>query len=161
MPGGGGAGVLPPVWDLPRGTATVAFACVVGSVNPIKVNDIWNGPSGNGGGPTDVESFDGIAGIVDRENAMFVTGVFLTAAEPRDPAPDRLDFTDKEHFDLLAPRVGQVFFIGDGVDHRYRVPKGATRLFVGFADAYFYAGRPGWYGNNAGQVELTVEAAAS
>jgi hypothetical protein len=129
---------------------------VVGSVNPIRSNPDWNGPAGNMVGPTRVTSFDGISGILDEHNAMFLTGVFLADDEPADPAPDRLDFTDAETFDELAPALGQTFLIGDGVGRRYRVPDGATRLFVGFADAYFYVGKPGYYGNNVGEVEVTV-----
>ena len=158
MPGGGGAGQLPPVWILPRGTTVVTFPCVEGLVNPIRSNPDLNGPEGNGTSPTRISSFQGISGIVDNHNAMFLTGVFLTDAEPADPAPEPLDFTDAESFKELSPLVGQTFLIGDGVGRRYKVPAGATRLFVGFADAYFWVGKPGYYGNNSGQIEVTVAA---
>jgi hypothetical protein len=86
---------------------------------------------------------------------MFLVGVFLTDSPPSKPAPPRLDFTTRE-FDLLAPRIGQTFLIGDGKGHKYRVPSGATRLFVGFADAFGYQGAPGWYENNAGNLTVTA-----
>jgi hypothetical protein len=87
---------------------------------------------------------------------MFLVGVFLTDDEPSDPAPPPLDFTGDEEFEELAPEIAQTFFIGDGEGRTFRVPTGATRLFLGFADAFLYEGPPGWYGNNAGEFEVTV-----
>jgi hypothetical protein len=84
---------------------------------------------------------------------MFLVGVFLTDAVPSDPAQDRLDFTDGEDFQELAPEIGQTFLVCDGKGRTYRVPAGATRLF---ADAFLYEGAPGWYGNNAGELQVTV-----
>ena len=161
MPGGGGRGSLPPVWTLPgTGDRIVTISCAVGMVNPVRDENAWNGPEGDGRGPTDVESFEGIAGIVDFNNGMFVVGVFLTDDVPTDPAPERLDFSSGEDFDLLEPSIAQTFFVGDGKSRRFRVPPGATRLFLGFADGFRYVGKPGWYNNNVGQLEVTVEVAA-
>ena len=129
------------------------------------MNDDWNGPTGDGSGPTDVKSLGGISGIVNRTNGMFLVGVFLTDLAPPDPAPPRLDFSSTstggpppvgERFTELAPEIGQTFLIGNGKGHRYVVPDGATRLFLGFADAYLYVGCPGWYGNNDGNLKVTV-----
>ena len=157
VPGGGGRGTMPPELSLPTGAArTVSFPSVSGQVNPIRDSAPWNGPEGNKVGPTDVESFEGISGILDSHNAMFFVGVFLSDAEPADPAPERLDFTGKEDFELLEPRIGQTFFIGDGGARRFRVPAEATRLFLGFADAYFYVGPPGYYNNNQGELLVKV-----
>jgi hypothetical protein len=90
--------------------------------------------------------------------------VFLTDEEPADPAPARIDFTDNEDFDRLQPEIAQTFFIGDGVGRSYLVPDDATRLFLGFADAYSGAGycngKPGYYDNNAGELEVTVAVSA-
>jgi hypothetical protein len=72
------------------------------------------------------------------------------------PAPPRLDFTDRERFDTLAPAMGQTFLIGDGKGRRFVVPANATRLYVGFADAAGYQGRPGWYANNAGHLNVVA-----
>jgi hypothetical protein len=94
---------------------------------------------------------------------MFLVGVFLTDNPPSTSPPDRLDFTKGERFKALAPEIAQTFFIGDGRDRTFHVPQGATRLFLGFADAYsgghFYQGDPGFYGNNGGQLCVAVEAA--
>jgi hypothetical protein len=157
QPGGGGGGTLPPFWRLPAGeNRIVTFPSITGEVNPIVGGAPYNGPGGDGVGPTDVKSLRGISGIVDRKNGMFLVGVFLGIGTPKRPAPARLDFTDAEQFDVLEPKLGQTFLIGDGKDRSYRVPTGATRLFVGFADAFLYQGLPGWYGNNAGRLQVTV-----
>ena len=159
-PGGGGGGVLHP-WLLPRGSArVVTFPRITGKVTPIAGEVRYNGPAGDHRGPTNIESFKGISGIMDFTNGMFLVGVFLGDSPPKRPAPQRLDFTETEQFDVLAPPIGQTFFIGDGKGRSYRVPRGATRLFVGFADGFFYQGAPGWYGNNAGQLRVTVAVAA-
>lgn len=158
-PDGGGEGVLPPEWPLSPGSALVTFPSVTGKVNPVVMERDFNGPGGDHIGPTDIESYQGISGIVNAKNAMFVVGVFLTDDPPSDPAPPRLDFTDEE-FDLLEPEIGQTFLIGDGIGRRYRVPAGATRLFLGFADSSGFHGPPGYYNNNSGDVVVTVEVEA-
>lgn len=159
-PSGGGGGTQPPGWRLPVGSArVVTFPSVTGTVSPISGERPYNGPGGDGTaglGPTDIASWRGISGIVDRKNGMFLVGVFLGKGEPRLPAPDRLDFTGRERFDTLEPALGQTFFIGDGRGRRYAVPDTATRLYLGFADGYFYKGQPGWFGNNAGRLKVIV-----
>jgi len=159
-PAGGGAGSLPPAWELPSGSTIVTILCATGKVTPYTAQALRNGPAGDrlgaGGVNTDVTSYEGISGIVNQGNGMFLVGVFLTDAVPSDPAPPRLDFTDGENFEELAPEIAQTFLVGDGVGRTFRIPAGATRLFLGFADARGYSGSPGWYGNNAGALEVTV-----
>lgn len=159
-PGGGGGGALPTLVELASDAAVVTFTCVTGDLTPYVGQPLFNGPNGDragvGGADTNVTSYRGISGIINRGSGMFLVGVFLTDAEPSDPAPARLDFTDGEDFSELAPEIGQTFFIGDGVGRTYRVPAGATRLFLGFADAFNYVGAPGWYANNGGSLEVTV-----
>lgn len=133
---------------------------MTGEVNPIVDVYDYNGPEGDGRGPTDVNSYGGIAGLVHRRNAMFLAGVFLTDEAPSEPSPPRLDFTQNEDFDVLAPKIGQTFFVGDGQERRYTVPADATRLFLGFVDARFFVGDPGFYNNNAGELVVTVELTA-
>ena len=164
-PGGGGAGIVPPELPLPSGTRIVTFPSVTGEVSPIEMVG-YNGPGGDLTSDTDVESFGGISGIIHHSNGMFLVGVFLTDDLPADPAPARLDFTDGEQFGLLKPEIGQTFFIGDGVERRYRLPPGATRLFLGFVNAYtpgdplhLTHGEPGYYDNNAGELEVKVDLA--
>jgi hypothetical protein len=160
-PGGGGGGTQPPGWRLPAGEGrVVTFPSISGSVTPLSGSSPYNGPEGdhdaNGFGPSDFESLRGISGIVDSKNKMFLVGVFVGDGEPPLPAPPRLDFTDREHFDRLAPVLGQTFFIGDGSGRRYEVPNNATRLYVGFADAYPFSRQAGYYGNNGGRLEVVA-----
>lgn len=157
-PAGGGPGTLPPMWEIPNGASTMAVTDTVGTVKPVPMSG-GNGAAGAGPGlPTDIGSHDGISGIVNRNNTMFLVGVFLTDAEPKaGEHPDRLGFTDGEDFTELAPLIGQTFFIGDGDGKTFLIPEGATRLYLGFADAYDFQGDPGWYGNNSGQLAVTVE----
>jgi hypothetical protein len=159
-PGGGGGGALPPACDLPSGSTTVTIPAATGQVTPYVDQPLRNGAAGDrdgaGGENTDVLSYRGISGIVNRGNGLFLVGVFLADDEPSDPAPERLDFTNAEDFEELAPEIGQTFLIGDGVGRRFLIPAGATRLFLGFADAFLYEGAPGWYGNNAGALEVTI-----
>jgi hypothetical protein len=157
-PGGGGSGVLPPAWRLPQGSdRVVTIPSASGRVNPIVGRVKYNGPEGDGIGGTDVYSWHGIAGIVHRRNGMFLVGVFLGDGEPKSDAPRRLHFFKRERLRSLAPRIGQTFLIGDGKGRSYQVPSDATRLFLGFADGYYYTGNPGWYDNNGGKLSVTVE----
>lgn len=155
-PGGGGAGTAPPVWLLPCGTTVVSIAEATGTVTPILGAEPPNDAGGDRAGRTDVHADGGISGILHENNGMFLVGVFLTDAEPADPAPETLEFTHAEAFDLLEPEIGQTFFVGDGAGRSYAVPPDATRLFLGFADGYYYQGPPGWYDNNSGELEVTV-----
>jgi hypothetical protein len=165
-PGGGGGGVMPPSVQLPESSSVVTFPTVTGKVTPRMGEMGYNGPGGDKKGETDITSYGGISGIVDRRHGMFLVGVFLTDDPPPSTAPDPLDFTKKERFHTLAPEIGQTFFIGDGGDRTFRVPPGATRLFLGFADAYSsgeaalqgnYQGRPGYYDNNDGNLCVAVK----
>ena len=159
-PGSGGPGVLPTSWRLPEGTQrVVTIPSATGLVCPIDGGAAENGPEGDGIGKTDVTSFGGISGIVHRRNGMFLAGVFLTDEPASEPAPPRLNFTRRERFRSLSPRLAQTFLIGDGKGRSYRVPPRATRLFLGFADGYYYTGLPGWYGNNTGELTVTVDMA--
>jgi hypothetical protein len=160
-PGDGGPGVLPTSWRLPDGARrVVTFPSATGRVNPIEGVAARNGPEGDGIGGTDVTSFGGISGILHGRNGMFLAGVFLTDAPPSGPAPPRLNFTKRDRFGSLSPRVAQTFLIGDGTGRSYHVPPRATRLFLGFADGYDYQGHPGWYGNNTGELTVTVDMAS-
>lgn len=153
---------MPPEWPLPNGTTrVVTFPTVTGEVYGRKGQAPSNGPEGEELLGTDVESFGGISGIVHGKRAMFLVGVFLTDATPADPAPERLDFTDNEDFDVLEPEIGQTFLIGDGIGRRYVVPPGATRLFLGFAEGVFYVGPPGMYSNNSGELQVKVDVSTS
>lgn len=156
-PGGGGAGTLPPGWRLPPGSdRVVTFPSVTGRINPWVDYPYKNGPAGDHRHDTDVESLEGISGIVADRNGSFLVGVFLTEERPSDPAPPRLDVSKPPPSDLVTPLIGQVFLIGNGKGYRFAVPRGATRLFLGTADAMLWQGPPGFYGNNSGRFKATI-----
>ena len=119
-------------------------------------------PDGVSSENTDVGSFAGISGIVDRERQQMLIGVFVGVAEPTDPAPALiLDFTNNHDFVDLEPALHQSFFIGDGLTgggtpQRFHAPAGATRLFLGLADSYGFHGMPGYYGDNCYGYQLKL-----
>ena len=157
-PGGGGGGTLPPAWPVSAGATTMRVVDAAGLVVPISGMSGANDAGGDGIGRTAVTSWEGISGISHPDNGMFLVGVFLTDAVPSGEAPQGLSFNSTtEDFEELAPEIAQTFFVGDGAGRTFIVPSGATRLFLGFADAYLYEGEPGWYQNNLGQLAVTVE----
>lgn len=158
-----GGGLLPAVVTLGAGSRSVAFQSVTGEISCDGFDAA--GPDGSqtcAGGATDIESLNGIAGIVDEDRSMFLVGVFLTSAVPNDPAPERLTFTGNHDFPTLSPRVGQVFFIGDGKTasgsiQQFMAPSGATRLFLGIADAFGFVGPPAAYDDNTGVMTVNYQ----
>jgi hypothetical protein len=109
---------------------------------------------------------NGISDVVAPINALL--GVFLDGNVPT-TAPTGLDFRSGglgvtspgtlgavnpvaggTGYATLAPGLGQVFFIGDGlgaggVAQQVTVPNGATRLFLGTADGWKWADNSGGY----------------
>ena len=95
-------------------------------------------------------------------------GVFLDDNRPdQSPAPPPINFGAAGwNFVLLEPQLKQVFLIGTGhvkvrvdgsskksdVSRRFRVPRGATRLFLAVMDAYEW-------NNNEGYFDVTVTTA--
>jgi hypothetical protein len=160
-----GGGTLPPVFNFQPGPNLVlTFSSVTGTIilnhgsgdNP-------NDPDGIGSASDEnVSSISGISGIIN-EHAGFLTGVFVDDTEPMDPAPPVLDFsTIGTDFLSLSPALNQTFFIGDGLTgdgtgsvQQFNVPAGATRLFLGIADACGYHGSPGCYDDNLDSFTAT------
>ena len=116
---------------------------------------------------TDVESTDSVSGIVHNASSMFLAGVFFGDTDDHD-LPERLEFDGRNDFEFVKPAIGQSFFIGDGRTVRgtkvqkFHVPNGATRLYLGFVDAYDQAssrpfrGSPGVYGDNIGSLVVRL-----
>lgn len=155
-PAGGGGGSAPPGWKLSPGLREVVFTDISGKVLPTAIDSKSMGAAGRFEGTTDVESYRGISGIKHRRNTMFLVGVFLTDARPSGKAPPSLDVTRWPSSGTIETKIGQTFLIGDGKNLTFLVPEGATRLFVGFADSYAFVGPPGWYGNNSGELQVTL-----
>ncbi len=111
---------------------------------------------------TDVSSYRGISGITHSSRTMFLVGVFLGDAEPADPAPARLDASNANTTAAFQPLLYQTFFIGDGLTsggaaQEFAIPAGATRLYLGIADAAAFQGTPGYYEDNSGSVKINWE----
>jgi hypothetical protein len=164
-PGGGGGGILPPSCSFPGalGSEILKFSSVTGVVNADHTKFANNGPDGGGVGSTNTSAYGGISGIKLTTASMFLVGVFLSDAEPADPAPTQLNVTGITNATSFAPQLAQTFFIGDGLTgtgtgqiQEFRVPIGATRLFLGFSDGWAAQGLPGWYDDNSGVLNATL-----
>ncbi|HYB99770.1 MAG TPA: hypothetical protein VEC57_11630 [Candidatus Limnocylindrales bacterium] len=139
--------------------ARLSFA-VSGKVSYVPSSPMGDNPDGD-------EAFsmtnygDGISAPANiRANAL--VGVFLGEEAPTgQTTPAQLDFGAGLDFHSIAPAVGQIFFIGDGltsdtnagmdngVEQTFTVPPDATRLFLGTADG------TGWF-NNSGSFTVDV-----
>lgn len=129
---------------------------VEGSVSFTGASEPTTAP--DGGALETSSSALGIAGYREKSlpiNAL--VGVFLGDGIPQDPAPSEIIYSgDSLQFELLAPRLHQIFYIGDGLTgegiglrQEFVVPDGATRLFLGTTDGF------GWF-NNSGFFEVTI-----
>jgi hypothetical protein len=87
-------------------------------------------------------SENGIGDVRAPINAL--VGVFLSDAAPNtSAAPESLDFSTaaSRDFQVLEPKLKQIFFIGDGRDslgrpQQFVVPRGATRLYLATWDFF-------------------------
>lgn len=137
----------------------------------------------------DFSAYNGLSGFsTDRNGALY--GVFINDsalppaigapdAEPYPPgewgngyvAPAPLDFSAGGlgiDFTHLNPELNQIFFIGDGytesgVQQRFYIPEGATRLYLGLADSVNPESLaspiilfPGFYDDNTGFFEANL-----
>ena len=179
-PGGGSGGTIAPEFDLTPGQGRLlTFSSVSGIISFTPgASNVPDGMSPGGGAPfnlsTDITSYQGISGIRLEQGSGFLTGVFLSNATPADPAPASLEFTNDGTpglidvgFAGLSPLLDQTFFIGDGLTgngagtpQKFIVPDGATRLFLGYADANNYSGAPGQYQDNSGAVTASFQVSA-
>ena len=158
-PAGGGAGILPPSVIVTAGE--IIIFQVTGEVSYNGGGDFF-GPDGSLVGGTQMGGgYAGISGITHSSRSMFLIGVFVNDQDPSCcTAPPALDFSN-DSFANLAPSTNQTFFIGDGLigtgtgdPQRFLVPTGATRLFLGFADAPNFSGVPGTYDDDVGSLHV-------
>jgi uncharacterized protein (DUF2141 family) len=165
---------LPPEYVLSSPATAGSVLTFAGVTGKITVNEGTgtneNDPDGVGsiGAPLRVGSFNGISGISDNEDGI-LCGVFLNSSAPTGTPPTSLAFsstgaagTINTDFTSLSPKLDQTFFIGDGLTgdgkgtvQKFNVPAGATRLYLGIADAPAYQGSPGAYQDNVGSFKAT------
>ncbi len=115
----------------------------------------------------------GIGGLNTPGRSMTLVGVFLNTdgtTPPAGPFPSTLNYgTFGYNFATMSSILsGQVFFIGDGrtgdqlgggvqtgAMQTFFVPDGATRLYLGVADACGMVGMPGCYQDNGGMLSVS------
>ena len=160
-------GLLPVGIDIPAGADYMYVSEVTGLVRAHPTHQ-WHGPDGSTTtvNDTDIDSYNFISGLV-HPRTLPLLGVFLTESLPDEAAPARLDFYGVgTEFAELSPVVAQSFHVGDGWNsaeamHKFWIPEGATRLYLGFADASFFTGDPasdgGAYDDNAGGFNADVQ----
>lgn len=166
-PGSYGPGTLPPFIELAAGTGrSITFDTVTGEVSCLTRLGWYNGPDGGtyATGDTDILSFNGISGITHASSTMFLAGVFTDGTVPEGLAPERQNATFASTALSWAPQLFQSFFIGDGLTGTgtgsvqvFHIPDSATRLYLGFADAYGFGdpvGLPGSYNDNSGWLDV-------
>jgi hypothetical protein len=98
---------------------------------------------------------------------MFLIGVFLGPGLPGSPVASIGDYGTggiSPNQLTYSPLVGQTFFVGDGLTgtgsgsvQQFIVPVGATRLFLGFADAMFFNGQASAYNDNTGSLAVNLQ----
>lgn len=99
---------------------------------------------------TKMYSQNGIADTWAPINSL--VGVFQGDADPRSTiAPESLDFRTaaSRDFDTMSPKSKQIFFVGDGVNsggtrQRFKVPAGATKLYLATWDFYEWNNNAGY-----------------
>lgn len=170
-PAGGGGGVLATEYVVTTGTQSLVFNPVTGSVSYNASTGPFNGADGGTGfgALTQLSSYNSLSGITYSGRTAFLVGVFLDGSVPSGTAPATLSYNDTTAgASAFAPALRQVFFVGNGLDssgtaQTFSVPTSATRLFLGFADAWngsSVTGVPGFYGDNGGSLSVTINAFA-
>lgn len=169
-PGGGGGGVLPTAITLSTlgNPSILTFPTVIGRVSGWAGTGGYNGADGgpNWGGVTNVPSWRGISGIQNNKGTMFLVGVFLGPTGQPTTAPATPNVTNANALTSFSPVIGQQFYIGDGrtatqVLQTFNVPKGASKLYLGFAEVWGFGNSkllPGYYNDNAGVLTVDVQA---
>jgi hypothetical protein len=150
----GGGEVPAAVSFEPGADLVLTIVNVNGRVSCCGGGDQFNDADGGefAGGVTDVESLGGISGITHPDKTMFLVGVFTDKSAAKPPGPERLRAKDPKN---QTPELFQSFFIGANNGRQIKVPSNATRLVLGFADAYNFTGAPGSYDDNVGELTVT------
>ncbi len=182
-PAGGGGGRAPACIAIPEGVSSVVVSHASGSASftPLRAPDVHfhkcpggreailaQGPDGNPGGcPGDspggtIDSAGVVSGIASADRVGYLVGVFLPRRGPDGPPPATRDFEDAYDFRKSTPSLAQLFFIGDGRSadgelQRFEIPASATRLYLGLADAFGFAGPPGAYDDNHGSFRVAIQ----
>jgi hypothetical protein len=138
-PGGGGGGALPTLVKLPSGGGRVmTLSGATGLINCCSSTP--DTPPRGGGSTSNINPYGGLSGFVDDHNVPLV-GVFLTDVPASGAGPATIDWSTHHDDSDISPQIGQIFYLGAGttsstnMTQRFHVPDGATRLYLGTADA--------------------------
>jgi PEP-CTERM motif len=172
-------GLFPTAIAITPGSNVLSFA-VTGTTTCAATAPCNNPLGADGGNPipgagTNITAngTNGISGIIFTGREMFLVGVFLNDSIPTGSGPFTPTFVSTggtynadTDTSFQAFFLGQVFYIGDGktgfnnaggTTQLFNVPVGATRLFLGFADAFNnFTGAFGAYGDNGGSLNVTI-----
>ena len=132
------------------------------------------GPDGgiffiNGTNPTNVSGINGLSSAIGNTQ-LPVVGVFTADADPFGGTPPVAMPWNASSPASLAPLLHQVFYIGDGRAGfndaggsilEFLAPSDATRLYIGFADAFWFNDFSGAYADNPGSMDVTANLLAS
>lgn len=139
------------------------FTSVTGGVNCCSNPGNLFTPDG-GGGNSSVLATNGLSAAVGN-TALGLVAVFTSESDPFGGTPPATLPWDAANAGSLAPALNQVFFVGDGREGfnnaaggllTFTAPEGATRLYVGFADAFSFQGPSSYYQDNPGTIDYTV-----
>jgi hypothetical protein len=150
---------LPPEFPVEGGDLIKVLSPATGGISFVLGfgGRIFSPDGSDAAGSSSINSFGGISGYLGTKGAL--VGVFLGTEIPDGEAPETLDFSNSSgqgiNFDTLLPDLGQVFFIGDGVNsagtpQEFTAPAGATRFVLGVPDAFGFNGEPGAFDDNDG-----------
>jgi hypothetical protein len=154
-------GTLPPSVPVTPG-AKVTIVSTSGKIGCCgALSTMWGPQGGNQFNGTTIAPERGISGIRHASKELFVVGLFASATPPGGVGPKALDVTLAASAASVAPALYHVFYIGAGKTAAgdklvIKAPTGATRLYLGFADASAFNGPPGAYGDNPGKVTIKL-----
>ncbi|HEY6039985.1 MAG TPA: VWD domain-containing protein, partial [Kofleriaceae bacterium] len=157
------SGVLPARVTLKPDGAWLTFDEVRGAIG-CEGNASFGADGGTCAGPrTNLSTVGPISGIVAEGRTLFLVGVFTSETAGKAPKILELKNAAAFGFSEANPAIGQTFFVGDGLTgtgtgavQRFKIPAGATRLYLGFADGFGFVGAPGAYGDNRGALSVRV-----
>lgn len=154
------------------GPTTVRFESVTGGVNCCSDPNDMNTPDGMNfapnynGGATVVDGLHNISGAYG-DTQLPLLAMFTSEQDPSTLAGPvaALPAWVAASPASLAPDLYQVFYVGDGRAGfndaggallSFTAPAGATRLYLGFADAGAFWGLSSWYADNLGSLQVSV-----
>ena len=175
----GSDGIAPVVFSFPaRALSKITFPAVGGAWTcqtgepEFSADGETSGYCVTSGGFSNIYSVGPFAGYYLTDFVDGMAGIFLEDSLPTSAAPglrfyvsNSADGGTQTDFLTLSPKIGQVFFIGDGLTgtgtgqvQTFNVPPTATHLYLGFVDNCRAPSEhvPGCYSDNVGSMNVTA-----